>query len=99
MKPGATSEIDAPARFQYLENPNNLALAEVRLPQAAVPVRDTLLPAAKASVYARMWEVFSGAAKDWDYSKLSRDDRRAILEILRQTKRELPEYFIPARIP
>ena len=59
---------------------------------------DALVPTAKASVYERMWEVLSGAAKDWDYSKLSRDDRRAIVEILQQTKRGLPEYFVAGRI-
>ena len=59
---------------------------------------DALLPVAKASVYERMWEVLSGAAKDWDYSKLSPDDRRAIIEVLQQTKRGLPEYFLSARI-
>lgn len=52
------------------------------------------LPSAtKAFVYERMWAILSGAATDGDYSKLSRDDRRAIIEILRETKPGLPAYF------
>jgi hypothetical protein len=52
------------------------------------------LPApAKALVYERMWQVLSGAAKDADYSKLASADRRAIVEILRETKKDLPAYW------
>jgi hypothetical protein len=54
---------------------------------------DALPAAAKTLVYERMWEVLSGAAKDWDYSKFSRDDRRAIVEILRDTKTGWPANF------
>ena len=55
---------------------------------------DALPSPAKALVYERMWQVLSGAAKDWDYSRLTPADRRAIIEILRDTKKtQLPEYF------
>ncbi len=60
---------------------------------------DALPTATRALVYERMWEVLSGAASDWNYSTLSRDDRRAIVEILRETKRGLPDSFTVARIP
>ena len=60
---------------------------------------DALPPVAKASVYERLWKVLSGGASDWNYSKLPREDRRAIVEILRETKSGLPDYFTAARIP
>ena len=50
-------------------------------------------------VYERMWEVLSGKAAEWDYSRLSPADRRAIVEILRDTKTGLPEYFKAAQKP
>ena len=56
---------------------------------------DALPPSARALVYERMSQVLSGTAKDWDYSKLTPADRRAIVEILRETKTGLPEYFKP----
>ena len=54
---------------------------------------DALPLPARTLVYERMWQVLSGAAKDWDYSKLTPADRRAIIEILRDTKPDLPAYF------
>ncbi len=54
---------------------------------------DALPQPAKALVYQRLWEVLSGVAKDWDYSNLSPDSRRAIIDILRATKSGLPPYF------
>jgi hypothetical protein len=58
---------------------------------------DALPPATLAAVYERLWAVLSGSATDGDYSKLSVADRRAIIEILRETKRGLPAYFTVAR--
>lgn len=53
------------------------------------------LPAeAKAAVYERLWAILSGKDKDTRYQHLSAADRRAILEILRETKSDLPKYFI-----
>ena len=54
---------------------------------------DALLPEALAAVYERMWTVLSGAAPEPRYERLSREDRLAIVEILRETKTTLPEYF------
>jgi hypothetical protein len=48
---------------------------------------------ARNAVYARMWEILSGRDRDAKYSHLSAADRVAILEILRDTKKDLPEVF------
>lgn len=58
---------------------------------------DALPPAAKASAYERLWEVLSGKATDRAYAGLSLADRRAIIEILRETKSGLPAYFQTVR--
>ena len=55
---------------------------------------DAMPPAAKAAVYARLWEVLSGRERSERYNVLSDADRQAILEILRETKPDLPEYFV-----
>ena len=60
---------------------------------------DALPPATLAIVYERMWAILSGAVTDADYAKLSLADRRAIIEILRETKSGLPAYFTAARKP
>jgi hypothetical protein len=60
---------------------------------------EALPQAARVPVYERMWEVLSGSAKDWNYSTLSADDRRAIIEILRATKSGLPGSFTSAQAP
>jgi len=54
---------------------------------------DALPAEAKDAIYGRMWEVLSGAAKEKKYGRLSLADRRAIVEILRDTKAGLPAYF------
>jgi hypothetical protein len=49
------------------------------------------LPAlAKDAIYRRMWRVLSGEIA----SRISEVDRRAIFEILRETKKDLPSYFL-----
>ena len=60
---------------------------------------EALLPAVKALVYERMWGILSGAVKDREYSKLSLEDRHAIIEILRDTKPGLPDFFTAAQKP
>jgi len=50
--------------------------------------------AARDAVYQRMWEVLNGRATDARYSVLSADDRTAIIEILRDTKKDLPSYWM-----
>lgn len=54
---------------------------------------DALPPESKARVYQRLYDVLSGKNQDKKYSRLSADDRQAILEILRATKKDLPEYW------
>jgi hypothetical protein len=54
---------------------------------------DALPAPAKDLVYRRLWQVLSGQDKDPRYARLSAADRRAIVEILRSTKKELPDYF------
>ena len=52
------------------------------------------LPApARDAIYKRLWSVLSGEVNDARYAKLSAADRRAIIEILRDTKPGLPTYF------
>ena len=54
---------------------------------------DALPAPALDAVYERMWTVLSGAATEPRYERLSRDDRTAVVEILRDTKPGLPDYF------
>ena len=54
---------------------------------------DALPKTAKSAVYARLWSVLSGQEPDAVYSRLSKEDRQAVVEILRDTKSDLPEYF------
>ena len=54
---------------------------------------DAMPAEAKAAVYARLWQVLSGDETDPRYDVLTVADRRAIVEILRDTKPDLPEYF------
>jgi hypothetical protein len=54
---------------------------------------DAMPAEAKAAVYRRLWAVLSGGERDERYSSLTDDDRRAVLEILRDTKADLPAYF------
>lgn len=54
---------------------------------------DALPGAARDAVYGRMWQILSGREAGSPYDKLSGDDRQAILEILRDTKQNLPAYF------
>ena len=55
---------------------------------------DQLPPGAKDPIYKRMWQILSGSERQARYrSALSLADRRAIVEILRDTKPGLPSYF------
>ena len=47
---------------------------------------------AKDAVYERMWRVLSGQGPAAPYNRLSRDDRRAVVDILLETKPGLPDY-------
>jgi hypothetical protein len=52
------------------------------------------LPAeAKERVYLRLWEVLTGKDGSKQFAHLSPQDRHAVLEIVRETKTDLPEYW------
>jgi hypothetical protein len=58
------------------------------------PAFDALPAAVKDPIFERMWEVLSGQEREARYqSALSRADREAVVEILRETKNDLPPYF------
>ena len=57
---------------------------------------DKMPEKAKSAVYARLWDVLSGNETDKIYNVLTPADRQAIIEILRDTKKDLPDYFYPA---
>jgi hypothetical protein len=54
---------------------------------------DSLPEQAKSAVFQHLWRVLSGAEKGSRYARLSLTDRQAIVEILRDTKPDLPSYF------
>ena len=54
---------------------------------------DALPAESKKAIYERMWEVLSGAEKNPKYDRLTSADRQAVVEILRDTKQDLPDYF------
>jgi hypothetical protein len=57
------------------------------------------LPAsAKSAIYRRLWDVLSGRQRGDTYSRLSRADRAALVEILHDTKSDLPAYFSAAAV-
>jgi hypothetical protein len=55
---------------------------------------DALPSWARDRIYRRLYEVLSGKDTSPKYAKLSADDRQAILEILRETKKDLPDYYV-----
>ena len=54
---------------------------------------DALPDRARDAVYRRLWTILSGRATENRYRRLSVDDRQAIVEILRDTKPGLPDFF------
>ncbi len=56
---------------------------------------DALPSDAREAVYRRMWQILSGKDKAAKYGRLSFVDRQAVVEILRETKQGLPNYFQP----
>ena len=54
---------------------------------------DALPGDARAAIYARLWEILSGRETGQRYRHLTATDRENILEILRDTKNDLPGYF------
>jgi hypothetical protein len=54
---------------------------------------DALPEPAKARIYQRLWDVLSGQDTSAKFAHLSPEDRRAIREILLETKPGLPDYW------
>lgn len=54
---------------------------------------DALPSQVKEAVYRRMWRILSGEVSAAKYERFALADRRAVLEILRDTKKDLPDYF------
>ena len=54
---------------------------------------DALPAQAKEGVYGRVWQILSGEVKAPRYERLDPAGRKAVLEILRDTKKDLPDYF------
>ena len=61
------------------------------------PVFDALPANAREMVYGDMWRILSGQERDPKFARLSAADRTAIVEILRETKKELPSYFAESK--
>jgi hypothetical protein len=60
---------------------------------------DAMPAPVKDYVWRRMWEVLTGKETDAAYAHLSAEDRAAILEVLRETKSGLPDYWVRPRPP
>jgi hypothetical protein len=48
---------------------------------------------AREAIYRRMWQILCGTERSEKYERLSNADRVAIVQILRDTKQGLPDYF------
>jgi hypothetical protein len=59
------------------------------------PAFDGLPQATRDAIYSRMWDVLSGNDQDRKYARLTPQLRRAIVEILLDTRPGLPQYFRP----
>ena len=59
---------------------------------------DSLPGAVKHHIYRRLWDLLNGQETAKDDPSLAEDDRRAILEILRATKPDLPDYWKSAPV-
>jgi hypothetical protein len=57
------------------------------------PAFDGLPTVVRDAIYQRLWRVLSGQDDAPRYARLSSEDRRAIIEILRDTKPGLPDSF------
>ena len=61
---------------------------------------DSLPAEVKEYVYQRLWDVLGGRETGKEFAHLGEGDRRAILEILRDTKPNLPDYWKgPSAVP
>ena len=57
------------------------------------PSFDALPEIAKSQVYQRIYDVLTGKDTSAEFKRLTVEDRRAILEIVRETKSGLPKYW------
>ena len=55
---------------------------------------DQLPPPLKVEIYRQLWEVLNSPKTDSRFRHLSNADRRAIIEIVRDTKRDLPDNWL-----
>jgi hypothetical protein len=55
---------------------------------------DALPDEIRARIYQRLYDILTSAPHDQKFAGLSADDRRSILEILRDTKPSLPAYWL-----
>jgi hypothetical protein len=54
---------------------------------------DALPAEARDALYQRMWQILSGKDNRTKYARLSVMDRQAVIQILRETTKGLPNYF------
>lgn len=54
---------------------------------------DALPPELKARIYRRLWDILTGVDTAAEWRRLTASDRRAVLEILQATQKDLPEYW------
>ena len=57
------------------------------------PTFDGLPDMARQRVYRRLWDVLSGTDAAKEFAHLSAENRQAIVEIVRETKKDLPAYW------
>jgi hypothetical protein len=57
------------------------------------PAFDSLPREVRGRIYRRLWEVLTAESLAAPFDRLPRPERQAILEILRDTKPGLPEYW------
>jgi hypothetical protein len=60
---------------------------------------DALPGIIRERVYQRLYEVLSGSGQNKKFARLSDEDRRSILQILRDTKPSLPGYWRDSAVP
>jgi hypothetical protein len=60
---------------------------------------DALPDIIRERVYRRLYEVLNGRDQDKKFARLSDEDRRSILQILRDTKPGLPDYWRDSAVP
>jgi hypothetical protein len=54
---------------------------------------DSIPDAAREQIYRRLFDVLTGRDKDPKFSRITEEDRRNVLAILRDTKKNLPAYW------